>query len=158
MKVYNITASFAQRFANHIIDVIFYYILNFILFFAVGVFIKSGVFNIHLESMQFTFIAYLVSFLIFFMYYFSFEYFGKGKTIGKLITKTTVVDADGNSPTLKQIFTRTFCRFIPFDAFSYLSSIPYGWHDSIPKLYVVRDFELNNIRSNDYNIEMIGKE
>jgi uncharacterized RDD family membrane protein YckC len=63
-----------------------------------------------------------------------------GFTIGKLVTGTRVVNADGGRPRWGQIVGRTFARFIPFEPFSLLFSSDErrGWHDSLPGLYVVR--------------------
>ena len=61
-----------------------------------------------------------------------------GRTIGKLITGTKVVDADGNKPSFGKALGRSLCRHIPFEPFSVLSSDARGWHDSIPKTWVVR--------------------
>lgn len=60
------------------------------------------------------------------------------RTLGKLITGTKVVNQHGGTPTLGQIVGRTFCRLIPFEAFSFLGTSPRGWHDSIPKTFVVK--------------------
>lgn len=61
-----------------------------------------------------------------------------GRTLGKLITGTKVVNEDGGAPSIGQIIGRTLCRCIPFEAFSFLSSDARGWHDRIPKTYVVK--------------------
>jgi uncharacterized RDD family membrane protein YckC len=50
-------------------------------------------------------------------------------TPGKFITRTRVVDLDGNKPTLWQIVGRTLSRFVPFEPFSFFSSTEEGWHD-----------------------------
>jgi uncharacterized RDD family membrane protein YckC len=71
------------------------------------------------------------------VYYFVFEA-TTSRTLGKLVTGTKVVNQDGGPPTLGQIVGRTFCRLIPFDAFSFLGTPPRGWHDSIPKTIVVK--------------------
>jgi len=63
-----------------------------------------------------------------------------GFTLGKLITNTRVVDEYGRSPTFWKAFLRSLCRLIPFNAFSLLMSddeTRRGWHDSIPRAYVV---------------------
>ena len=53
-----------------------------------------------------------------------------GRTLGKFITGTKVVSADGETPTASQIVGRTFCRMIPFEAFSFArETCPVGWHD-----------------------------
>jgi uncharacterized RDD family membrane protein YckC len=57
------------------------------------------------------------------------------RTPGKLVFGTVVVNEAGGKPTIMQVFVRTLCRFIPFEAFSFLGKR--GWHDSIPKTHVV---------------------
>lgn len=68
-----------------------------------------------------------------------------GRTIGKWITGTKVVDESGNTPSLGKILGRTFCRVIPFEPFSFLGSTQRGWHDSIPKTWVVRTRGLDKL-------------
>jgi uncharacterized RDD family membrane protein YckC len=57
------------------------------------------------------------------------------RTPGKFICGTIVVNERGGRPSIGQVIGRTFSRFIPFEAFSCLGER--GWHDSIPKTYVV---------------------
>ena len=61
-----------------------------------------------------------------------------GRTIGKLATGTVVVNAQGLKPTFGQICGRSFARFIPFEAFSFLGKTARGWHDKLPNTYVVK--------------------
>ncbi len=74
---------------------------------------------------------------IYFFYYFVMEA-ATGRTFGKFITGTKVVDADGNPPTLGQVAGRTLCRMIPFEPLSFCGTPARGWHDSIPKTYVIK--------------------
>jgi uncharacterized RDD family membrane protein YckC len=60
-----------------------------------------------------------------------------GVTLGKLVTGTKVVDANGNKPTLSKVFIRSLCRYIPFEPFSFLAG-RMGWHDSISGTVVIR--------------------
>jgi uncharacterized RDD family membrane protein YckC len=63
-----------------------------------------------------------------------------GFTLGKLITNTRVVDEYGQPPSFRKALLRSLCRLIPFNALSLLVSddeTRRGWHDSIPKTYVV---------------------
>lgn len=78
---------------------------------------------------------YLSTYLFFFAYY-SFMEMTYGKTFGKMITKTIVVDAEGKKLNPMSIVGRSLCRFIPFEAFSFIAS-PVVWHDSISKTYCV---------------------
>ncbi len=60
-----------------------------------------------------------------------------GRTLGKLITGTKVVNERGEPPSFGQILGRTFSRFIPFEPFSFFGEDGRGWHDSVPGTYVV---------------------
>lgn len=57
------------------------------------------------------------------------------RTPGKFVFGTVVVNEQGGRPSIGQIIGRTFCRYIPFEAFSCFGER--GWHDSIPKTLVV---------------------
>ncbi len=59
------------------------------------------------------------------------------KTLGKLITGTVVVTADGYKPSFKQIVGRSIARLIPFEPLSFLGRYPVGWHDSLSRTRVV---------------------
>lgn len=81
----------------------------------------------------------LITTLMLVMYYTAMEGVF-GFTIGKLITNTRVVDEYGRPPGFRRAFFRSLCRLIPFNALSLLISddqVRRGWHDSIPKTYVI---------------------
>lgn len=61
-----------------------------------------------------------------------------GRTVGKWVTGTRVVNAEGTRPSFGQILGRSFARLIPFEPFSFLGRPARGWHDSLPKTYVVK--------------------
>jgi uncharacterized RDD family membrane protein YckC len=89
-----------------------------------------------------TFELFLIEFAITLYYYLVLE--GIFNTsIGKIITSTMVVDYDGRKPGFGQILGRTLCRYIPFDALSFLGKNSRGWHDSIPNTYVVKAVKEN---------------
>ena len=79
-----------------------------------------------------------------FLYYIVLECADGHKTLGKRILKTSVVDEQGETPTSKSILIRTLCRFIPFDAISYIMG--WNWHDSLSKTYVVCDDKLKKFK------------
>jgi uncharacterized RDD family membrane protein YckC len=64
------------------------------------------------------------------------------RTLGKWIVGTRVVDERGERPTIGQILGRTACRFIPFEAFTFLGHAPRGWHDRFPGTYVIKTREV----------------
>ncbi len=76
----------------------------------------------------------LLGITIVFAYYVFFEALW-ARTPGKLLFGTRVVNEDGGKPTIGQVLGRTACRFIPFEGLSCFGER--GWHDSIPKTYVV---------------------
>ena len=120
------------RFANLIIDAIAQYMIAFVFGFTVVVIGgESGA--AFLENTPGLFIG--IPILI--VYYLAFEA-TTSRTLGKLVTGTSVVNEIGDTPSFGQIVGRTFARLIPFEAFSFLGKIPRGWHDSLPKTYVVK--------------------
>ena len=61
-----------------------------------------------------------------------------GRTLGKLITGTRVVNEEGLPASTGQIFGRSLARLIPFEAFSFFGTEGRGWHDRMPGTYVVK--------------------
>lgn len=117
-------ASILRRLSNHLIDNVVIQIIS-------GVFFASGVYS---ESVLMSIVG---SFIYLIGYYVICESVW-GRTVGKLVTGTKVVDKDGNKPSLLRILGRSFARWIPFEALSFLTSgFPIGWHDSLSKTYVV---------------------
>lgn len=130
-------ASHGKRIINYVIDVFFEFLVFCVLAFIFSyVLIVSGGPKISAEKKKFRFIAYLMLFMGTFLYCFVMESLW-GKTVGKMVTHTKVVDENGNAPSMGRIFIRTLSRFIPFEAFSFLRAEPVGWHDSISKTRVV---------------------
>jgi uncharacterized RDD family membrane protein YckC len=65
-----------------------------------------------------------------FLYYFLFELL-TSQTLGKMITKTKVVDKYGSKPHVFRIGIRSLSRIIPFDGLSYLFGFEIGMHDLV---------------------------
>lgn len=127
-------ASNMKRFGNLIADTI----MNYVLLFIVSFILLAMDINIA-ENVGWRWLATLSTS---FLYYFSLESMN-GKTIGKYLTKTRVVYKDGSTPTNGTIAKRALCRFIPFDAFSFLSSNPIGWHDKFSDTIVIDEKSFN---------------
>lgn len=119
-----------KRFANMIIDLIGFYVFLFI-FGIVAAFLQ---FNIDYEGYSFTLLVYL----LYVFYYWAFESL-TDKSLGKFITRTRIVKEDGSSPNAMNVLGRSFSRLIPFDHFSFLGAPGKGWHDSVPKIYVINE-------------------
>jgi uncharacterized RDD family membrane protein YckC len=121
-----------RRFVNFLIDYVGFFLLAFAIGMAVGLIGgKPGV--VQMQRIP----PFLLGVGIMLLYYLPQE-MAFGRTLGKLITGTKVVDEHGEKPTPGQVLGRTFSRFIPFEAFSFFSADARGWHDSISHTYVVK--------------------
>ena len=118
-----------QRLLNSIIDSVVYLVFSFVLGFVLAI---LGMFGL-IESIP----DIVFGVVILCLYYIPCEFFW-GRTLGKLITGTKVVDSEGGKPTFGRILGRTFARFVPFEAFSFLGrKQPKGWHDSWSNTMVI---------------------
>lgn len=129
-------AKWTKRLANVLIDLIVFYLLLVVVGLVLAIAFPAVVNT--LENTN-TFVDRLVSSLLFSLYCFGCEVLLGGKTLGKFITKTHVVDNDGNQPTTGALLKRSLYRMIPFDAFSFFSETPVGWHDRYANTMVVDD-------------------
>lgn len=123
-------ASSGQRFGNYLLDIILIYIGAFVLGFVlylIGLGDALDRINNTLFGVIFMILYYVPQEALF------------GWSLGKLITGTRVVKEDGTPITFGQALGRSLCRFIPFEAFSFLggNGKPVGWHDSISKTRVI---------------------
>ncbi len=128
-----------KRFLNSLIDTIVHYLLVIALsaIFGAGLGL-SGNLEVLEDENTINIFSYLLSFLIYFLYYSVFEYYSKGKTVGKYITKSRALREDGSIMSFSECALRSVCRFIPFDRLSFLGPSR-GWHDKFSKTMVVED-------------------
>lgn len=131
------------RFFNMLIDMFFYMILSAIIGAALG-FISVLIWGEDATIWWDNYANspnvardYAFGIAVTLLYYVPFEYL-TGRTPAKWITGSRVVNEEGGKPTFGQIIGRTFARFIPFEAFSFLGPTGRGWHDTLPKVYVIR--------------------
>jgi len=130
-------ASQGKRFLNYLLDLVFImiFIFAFYLIFLIILTIVAPSIVSDIEEGN-KLLQYLVSFIVSMIYYTSFEAV-TGKSIAKYITKTKVVTEIGEKPNFKIIVVRSICRFIPFEAFSFLINDGSGWHDTISNTKVI---------------------
>lgn len=79
----------------------------------------------------------LILAMVYFLYYFLFESIS-GRTPGKLLTKTKVVDQLNAKPKILRVLLRTLLRFNPFDWMSYLFGQEQGGHDRLSRTRLVK--------------------
>jgi uncharacterized RDD family membrane protein YckC len=125
-------ASFAKRVANYFIDLIFFSFIAsfFIVFLFPAADFNNNPKNISLQNQLMILFAYglFMSFT---------EALFRGKTLGKLITRTRAVNKDGGFISPQTAFVRGLCRIVPFDQFSAIGIPPHPWHDKWSHTYVV---------------------
>lgn len=122
-------AGSGQRVANLIIDIILIYALQYCVGYSL---ILGGLLDYVVEN------AFVINIMVFSFYYVSLEGLF-GRTMGKIITGTIVLNDDGSKVALENVIARTACRLIPFEVFSFLGGDghPMGWHDRFSKTKVV---------------------
>lgn len=131
-------ASGTKRFINLVIDyIVFYLLLLIFVFFSAalaGVFFPEETTNLFNENESQWWI-YVLIYSGYLFYYTALEA-ATGRTVGKLVTGTRVVDKNGKTPGTYTIFLRSLARLVPFEAFSFLGA-PRGWHDRWTDTWVV---------------------
>lgn len=122
-----VEASKKKRFLNFIIDT-----SSIILFMELTLFLQELVgFKAPFE--------WLRIFIAFGGYYILMEFY-LGKTMGKFLTRTSVVKRDGSKIDFRTAVIRFLCRWIPFETFSLaLGEDAKAWHDVLSKTYVIKD-------------------
>lgn len=103
-----------KRLASFIID-IFIILVLYVTIILIAIVVFPDFTNNHILEIEFLFLV------IYLLYYIFLESF-YGKTIGKMITKTFVVDKNHKKPSVLRIILRTFFRLIPFGAMAFLFS------------------------------------
>lgn len=149
------------RFANYLIDLVVFYILFMVLASLLGVILVliGGDLDSFLYELEHVnpLLDRLITALMYGLIYFALESMLKERSIGKYITKTKVVDINGNIPTMGSMLKRFFSRLIPFDVFSFLGEKARGWHDSISDTYVVDIQKFEDKKMVLRGLEELGK-
>jgi uncharacterized RDD family membrane protein YckC len=135
-NLYEQPATGGQRFLNYIIDIIFFYIVVIALTTIALLVIGDDALNENSSGIS-SLIEYLISYTIYVGLYTFFETTTKGRTIGKMVTKTRAVRIDGSILTFYDALKRSLVRIIPIDAFSALAGSP--WHDRWTDTKVIRE-------------------
>lgn len=149
-------ASERRRFVSCIFDFFFVFVTIFLS--GIAVVIIGTIFNLDIYSMwDSTLInyTYLVCFGFLMLNYLVLETLF-GRSFGKLIMGTIVVNENGLKPDFVSILIRTLCRLIPFDGLSFLGKSGKIWHDSLSKTYVVNRKELKEKIKLFSDLNLIG--
>lgn len=123
-------ASRGKRFANYLVDLVCFYVFAIIVYaiLATQGFDYAGNYDI---------LNRLVFLLCYGIFMGIIEAIFKGKTLGKVFTRTRAVNEDGSPISVKTAFLRGLGRAVPFDAFSGLGDPSNPWHDRWSKTLVI---------------------
>jgi uncharacterized RDD family membrane protein YckC len=138
-EIQNKLAGKGTRFANYLLDLVFLLIFGVIFGFFLGIFLSIISPNLlSLITQDNRLVNYILGFFAGMIYFSTFEA-ATGRTIAKFITKTKVINENGEKPDFGTILIRSLCRFIPFEPLSFLLSETSGWHDRLSKTLVVEN-------------------
>ena len=128
-------ASTTQRFVNYLIDTIIFYVVMYgmVAILLILFYIKKGRPD---NSGLFQLWLFLSSYILYVLFYTFSEGASRGRSVGKLVTRTKVVREDESEITWKDAFIRSLCRVVPFEALSAFGGYP--WHDKWSNTKVIR--------------------
>jgi uncharacterized RDD family membrane protein YckC len=135
-------ATQGQRFVNWLVDNI---LLRVVIMMLTGeIFIRlmlqiAPEYTIRIfseDSFETYLVSYLISVVHYLFYYTICEKAFKGYTLGKLLSGTRAIRADGGELTLRDAFLRSLSRMVPFEVFSGFGEKT--WHDSWTNTMVVK--------------------
>jgi uncharacterized RDD family membrane protein YckC len=125
-------ANTGKRLANYFIDLVIFYLLFFV--GALALFVASPDTAEGSSDTANTLWLRLFAMLTYGLYMGLLEGVFKGRTVGKFITGTKVVNEDGSPISFSTALARGFCRIVPFEP---LSAFGNPWHDKWNKTYVI---------------------
>jgi uncharacterized RDD family membrane protein YckC len=152
---YDLSASSGARFLNHILDLLSVFILFFLAIVLMGIIVTIlGINGIGTWIDGLGDFAWDIIALILLLFYYLITEAFFGRSLGKFVTGTIVVNKNGKKPDFGAILKRTLCRLIPFDPLSFLGSR--GWHDSMSDTYVVNKKGLEESIKSFHELKLIG--
>ncbi len=135
-----VQASSGKRFLNYIIDLLFFYVLVVAMGVLIGLIFPDIIDGIDDSSPGLGLWDRFLTLLFYGLYMFFTELIFRGKSLGKLITRTKAVNEhDGSEISFEKAFFRGLSRAVPFEAFSALGSPSYPWHDKWTNTIVINE-------------------
>ena len=142
-----IHASTGKRFLNFVIDTIGFYAMMILLGITMAVISPESFEPDAYGNDSFDGFGWNVAgFVLFLLYYLLFEFATGGRTLGKFVTGTKAVMADGSRIDFSTSLKRNAIRLVPFELFSYFGSPCEPWHDRWTDTMVM-DIKKTNLNS-----------
>ena len=139
-----VRAESGKRLLNYIIDLAFFYMLAIVVGIFIAIASPSSVESLTDDSNPIG--DRLLGLVLYGVYMSIVEALFKGKSLGKLITRTRAVNMDGSRITVGTAIARGFSRAVPFCAFSALGSPCNPWQDKWTDTLVI-DERLSEINA-----------
>ena len=127
-----------KRVANLLLDTVAFYLFHYLIYILLGLALIFGGKSeeevaLMVQNPVFGFLLSLFDYVVLFTLM---EGISKGRSLGKWITGTVAVKDDLSKIGWKEALLRSFCRLIPFEAFSYFGGNL--WHDKLSKTVVIK--------------------
>ena len=122
-------ADAGKRLLNYIIDLVFFYAIAFGIGIVLALVSPSTLEGIGESTDGFNIVDRLFTIFFYAMYMGTMEAIFKGKSLGKLLTRTRAVTLDGSPISTGTAFLRGLSRAVPFCAFSAFGNPPNPWQD-----------------------------
>ncbi len=132
-----VKANAVKRLLNFIVDLLVFYVVYIVILLIIPVSTRLLLFTPILDRLLTAVFYGLFMSLV--------EGASKGKSVGKLFTRTRTVQEDGSPITFEMAFTRGFSRIVPFEVFSALGDPPFPWHDKWSHTVVINEEESRGI-------------
>jgi len=136
-NLYEQPATVGQRFMNYLIDVFIFYLVLFMLGAVAGLFLGDAFAEGETLFGMPLLLQYLFIYILLIGLYTFLETVTKGRTIGKMVTKTRAIREDGANVNFNDALKRSLIRCIPFEQFSAFGGRP--WHDRWSNTKVIRE-------------------
>lgn len=135
-------ATQGQRFLNYLIDNILMskglsYVTGYVIGSALNLLFPDFMYGVFYGESRVLYylLIYLIAIFNYLIYYTLCEKFFRGYTLGKLITGTRAIRADGQELVFKDALLRSLIRLVPFEPFSGFG-VP--WHDGWTRTMVIK--------------------
>jgi len=132
-----------KRFAHFFVDIIAMQVLFYFIETLISLMSNTVDYSFAFSQIS-LFLFGLFGLLSYPIYYIVCEHFWQ-KTLGKYVTKTTVINEYAEKPDLPTNILRNLIRMVPFEPFSCLNER--GWHDRWSDTFVVPDEELEKLKA-----------
>ena len=125
-EINQVPAPTSIRFANYLIDLVVFYVLNILVSLAFTSWLQTAA-----RPM-----IYLTSYCLYIAYFTFIEGATGGRSVGKFITGSKAIKEDGGVITWNDALLRSLSRIVPFEPFSAFGGYP--WHDRWTHTKVVK--------------------